>query len=149
MFYIINQFCIIALLAIASYEDIKTREVRLFTQAMLFLQCTIWIVFLFFMNDTSLAMISIIIGLLMLLWGYFLYKHAGIGGADGKVMACLALVKPHYAILIGACVMLSAVMVILFKNHGTIQKHTIVPFVPIIMGCYIVFLIIDTLTYTS
>ena len=148
MFYEINQFAVLMMLAIASYEDIKTREVRLITQAMLFFQCALWLVFLLFMNDRVMALASIIVCLMMLGWGYYLYKHAGIGGADGKVMACLALVKPYYAFLIGACVMFCAVIIMPLKRHGAIKKSTVVPFVPIITVCYIVFLIIDTLSYT-
>ena len=162
MFYEINQFAVLTMLAIASYEDIKTREVRLITQAMLFFQCALWAVYagvqecrraesLAILNSSTLAVYllsAVLPSVLMLGWGYFLYKHAGIGGADGKVMACLALVKPHYAFLIGACVMFAAVTIMLFKKRGTIQKRTTVPFVPIITGCYIGILIIDILSYT-
>lgn len=140
MFYLINQIAVLTMLAIASYEDIKTREVRLITQAWLFFQSVLWIVWLLVITP-HIAIRSLFVGFIILGWSYFLYKNVGLGGADGKIMVCLALVKPQFAYVLGAIVMLCATGILLLKRYKVIKQSNIVPLVPVISLCYIVLLI--------
>lgn len=141
MFYEINQLMVLVLLAIASYEDIKTREVRLLTQGFLLFQVSLYIIYVFIVNPRT-GLWRLLIGLLVLSWAYYMYKRDALGGADAKIISMLSVYSSSFPMILVYGTMCCIPIIAILKNKNWINRQYVVPMIPIISILFIIGLLV-------
>jgi Flp pilus assembly protein protease CpaA len=142
MFEQINLFAVIVMLVISSYEDIKTREVRLLTQGFLLFQVSLYIIYIFIVNPRT-GLWRLLIGLLVLSWAYYMYKRDALGGADAKIISMVSVYSSSFPMVLVYGTMCCIPIIAVLKNKNWINRQYIIPMIPIISILFIIGMIFE------